>query len=130
MGIRNKGEYFIDICPSFRCRGSSAAQQCVSTAVCHLMALQGHFVLAYIDVFCGAHATLSEATNAFATLESLCEILGLKIAPEKLAIPSTNMEWLGFVFDTSTMEITIPRAKLCEVLALTEAWLHRTHVTR
>ena len=36
MGISHKGRYYTDICPSFGCRGSSAAQQRVSTTVCHL----------------------------------------------------------------------------------------------
>ena len=130
MGIFHKGEHFIDICPSFGCRGSSAAQQRVSTAVCHLMSLQGFYTLAYIDDFCGAHATYSEAVRAFATFESLCDTLGLQIAHDKSAFPSTTMEWLGFDFDTVLMQITIPEAKLKEVLALVDTWSTKTHANR
>ena len=130
MGIVHRGSYYTDVCPSFGCRGSSAAQQRVSTAVCHLMATRGFDILAYIDDFCGAHATFDEAMHAFATFESLCETLGLKTAPEKSAYPSTTMEWLGFSFNTKSMEITIPQQKLKEVLSLTESWTTRTHATR
>ena len=130
MGIVHRGAFFTDICPSFGCRGSSAAQQRVSAAVCHLMATCGHAVLAYIDDFCGAHASFPEAACAFAEFEALCEILGLKIAPEKSAYPSTTMEWLGFEFNTVDMQITIPQDKLREVLALMDTWTTRSHATR
>ena len=130
MAIFHKGSYYVDICPSFGCRGSSAAQQRVSLAVCHLMALRGFSTLAYIDDFCGAHASFSEAVSAFATFESLCDTLGLKTAPEKSSFPSTNMEWLGFRFDTLKMEITIPEEKLREVLDLMDQWNAKTHASR
>ena len=130
MGIVHRGQHYVDVCPSFRCRGSSAAQQRVSTAVCHLMATRGFDTLAYIDDFCGVHPTFDEAALAFATFESLCETLGLKTAPEKSAYPSTSMEWLGFYFDTKLMEISIPRTKLAEILALVHSWTTKTHATR
>ena len=49
MCIKHRGLYYVDICPSFGCCGSSAAQQRVSCAVCHLMETRGHSVLAYVD---------------------------------------------------------------------------------
>ena len=130
MGIVHRGLHYTDICPSFGCRGSSAAQQRVSTAVCHLMSLQGFSTLAYIDDFCGAHSSYSEAVAAFATFESLCATLGLNIAHDKSAFPSTTMEWLGFEFDTVLMQITIPQSKLREVLALVDIWTTKAHATR
>ena len=130
MAIIQRGRYYIDICPSFGCRGSSAAQQRVSRAVCHLMHRRGFPTLAYIDDFCGAHATLPEAVNALATFESVCETLGLKIAPEKSSFPSTDMEWLGFHFNTRDMEITIPQPKLLKVLELMDTWMEKTHASR
>ena len=51
MGIAHHGRHYIDICPSFGSRGSSEAQQRVSTAVCYLMGLQGFDTLTYVDDF-------------------------------------------------------------------------------
>ena len=130
MGIAHKGKYYADLCPSFGCRGSSAAQQRVSTALCHLMKNQGFDMLAYIDDFCGVHSCLDDDVRAFGAFEELCQSLGLKTAPEKAAFPSTRMEWLGFQFDTNAMEITLPTDKLQDILAIADSWLSKERASR
>ena len=130
MGISHKGSIYLDVCPSFGCRGSSAAQQRVSRAVCFLMQQQGHTVLAYVDDFCGVAPTLQEAVSAFSAFEGLCSKLGLKLAPEKSSFPSTLMEWLGFIFDSQNMTITIPQSKLAEIVDLARTWTYRKRATR
>ena len=130
MGISHGGKHYVEICPSFVSRGSSAAQQRVSAAICALMAAKGYHTLAYVDDFCGVHSDYTEATRAFAAFESLCEILGVKIAPKKSAYPSTAMNWLGFHFDTVSMTITIPPTKLQEILDIAEAWETKKSATR
>ena len=130
MCIKHKDGYFIDVCPSFGCRGSSAAQQRVSRAVCYLMQNKGFEILAYIDDFCGVHGNFHDAMLAFAYFESLCAQLGLVIAPEKSAFPSTRIEWLGFIIDSVRMEVTIPPDKLREVLELTTAWRDKRRASK
>ena len=130
MGISHRGKHYIDICPSFGSQGSSAAQQRVSSAICFLMAKKGFLTLAYVDDFCGAHTSYAEATQAFAMFESLCDILGIKIAPDKSAYPSTSMEWLGFHLDTKKMEVTIPALKLQEILDIAVIWATKKSATR
>ena len=53
MCLSHRGEYYIDICPSFGGRGSAAAQQRVSQAVCHLMDQAGFPTMAYVADFGG-----------------------------------------------------------------------------
>ena len=130
MGVQHNGQYFTDICPSFGCRGSGAAQQRVSEAVCYLMSNQGHPVLAYVDDFCGINSSFSDAVSAFATFEGLCSTLGLKLASDKSAFPAQRMEWLGFHFDTINMQITVPMSKLLEVQELAATWSVKTRATR
>ena len=116
MAIIHRGSHYIDIC-IFRCRGSSAAQQRVSLAGFHLIALQGYSTLAYINNFCWAHSDFCEAVRSFAACVSLCDTLGLKIAPKNPHF--LQLAWSGlFHFDTVKMETTIPEAKLREVLNL------------
>ena len=130
MGVRHRSAYFTDICLSFGCRGSGAAQQRVSDAVCHVMARSGHPVLAYVDDFCGIHSTLVEAQEAFTAFNSTCDRLGLKLAREKSAPPATVMEWLGFEFDTRAMQITLPTVKLTEIRNLAADWATRARASR
>ena len=130
MGIRHQGLYYTDICPSFGCRGSSMSQQRVSEAVCYLMAQEGHRVLAYVDDFCGIHASIAGATAAFISFSNLTDVLGLKLADDKSAPPSTSMEWLGFLFDSENMSVTIPPIKLQEIIDLAVVWAEKKRASR
>ena len=130
MGIQHGGAYYVDICPSFGSRGSSAAQQRESEAVCYMMAQYGHQVLAYVDDFCGAHTNFHQAMTAFADFEALCAHLGLKLAPDKSTFPTTNLDWLGFKVDTVELKVTIPPEKLQEIHEICRAWLLKDRATR
>ena len=130
MGIRHKGKWFVDICPPFGCRMSGGSQQRISNAVCYLMAEKGHTVMAYVDDFGGAAATLQETEAAFKDFNELCAQLGLALAPEKSVAPATQMEWLGFRIDTNKMVVTVPRVKLSEVLEEAGRWMKKSRATR
>ena len=130
LAIKHDNAYYLDVCPSFGCRASGGAQQRVSNAVVDLMKDQGHTILAYVDDFCGVGATHYEATSSFKNFHSLTDELGLKLAPEKTKEPATSMEWLGFLFNSQTKSITIPQAKLDELLAEADVWLKRKRATR
>ena len=130
MGITNAGAYFTDICPSFGCRGSSMAQQRVSQAVCYLMSTEGFQSLAYIDDFCGIQHTQAHAQTAYEAFSSLTDTLGLKLAPDKCAPPATQMEWLGFLFDTKAMSITLPSQKLHDITLITAEWSEKKRASR
>ena len=130
MGIRHKGLTYIDVCPSFGCRGSAAAQQRVAKAVCFLMHNKGHSCLAYVDDFCGVASTFSESLKSFTDFEALCSSLGLKLSPEKTTFPALSLEWLGFKFDAIQMSVTIPESKLQEVRELASTWLYKKTATK
>ena len=122
LAISHKGATCIDICPSFGCRTSSSAQQRVSNAVTYLMEQMGHTTLAYVDDFCGVAATDTQARESFNAFHSLTSDLGLALAADKTFPPDTQMEWLGYLFDSNLMQITIPDQKMNEVLAELAKW--------
>lgn len=130
LGIHHRGAYYIDICPSFGCRVSGGSQQRVSQALCHLLIQRGHTVLAYVDDFGGINKTKQGAEAGFDLFHSLCSRLGLKLATNKSAGPSTEMEWLGFYFNTRDLSVTIPEKKLEEVLLETELWANKKTADR
>ena len=122
LAIKHKGGIYIDICPSFGCRSSSAAQQRVSNAVVFMMDKGGHKLLAYVDDFCGLATSQEAAQAGFITFHDLTLSLGLALAKDKTIPPSTRMEWLGYHFDSQTMEITIPHQQMTEVLQELDRW--------
>ena len=82
-------------------------------------------ILAYVDDFCGIAPTLPEAKKSYHRLHSLNTELGLVLAPEKTQPPATTLEWLGFLFDTNELSITIPQQKLDDVLEEAARWADR-----
>ena len=130
LAIKHKGGTYVDICPSFGCRSSSAAQQRVSNAVVYMMSLRRHVTLAYVDDFCGVAATEREANQSFAEFHTLTGNLGLKLAKEKTLPPSTSMEWLGYHFDSNSMNITIPEQKMQEVMDELAGWQRMDWATK
>ena len=130
MGVCHQGAYYTDICPSFGCRGSSMAQQRVSEAVRFLMQGEGHSILAYVDDFCGISDNPHGAHASYTAFCHLTDTLGLKLAEEKSAPPSTEMEWLGFLFNTQEMSITLPPTKLQEIIDLATDWSAKTKASR
>ena len=130
LGIQHKGSIFVDICPSFGCRASGSAQQRVSNSVVHMMRNKGHDVLAYVDDFCGIAASPHDAHKGFNEFHALTDQLGLKLAPDKTSPPATNLEWLGFLFDSDELMISIPQEKLHELLKETQAWLRKDFATK
>ena len=130
LGLSHDNLIYTDICPSFGCRASGASQQRVSNAIVHIMGGKGHHLLAYVDDFCGVASTFHHAVQGLADFEALTQELGLALAPEKTAFPTTRLEWLGYMFDSKQMEISIPKEKLDEVIKETDAWADKVRATK
>lgn len=130
LGLQVEKGIFLDLCPAFGCRSSSAACQRTSNAVVYLMRKQGFVVYAYLDDFTGCSATQQQALKAYKTFKDLMNQLGLQLAPNKCHPPATVVTWLGYKIDTKKMELSVPREKLKEVLDLCSDWINRTRVNK
>lgn len=123
LGIQNKGQYFIDICPSFGCRSSGGCQQRVSEAVVHVMKQKYNTdMLVYVDDFGCISNTLKRAQHSFLKFQQLCEHLGLELSPEKSVPPTQIIEWLGFEFNSVDMTLNISEKKLSELMLDCQKW--------
>lgn len=125
LGMKLNGQYYLDLCPPFGCKTSSAACQRMSNALVHLMAKRGHTILAYLDDYAAAEASESKAKASFQSFMDLTQHLGLNLAKKKCLPPATKVEWLGYVVDTQRMTVAVPAAKLAEVLIECEKWTGR-----
>ena len=115
--LLGEGLTFLDVCPSFRCHCSGGAQQRVSNAVVYLMQKHSYVTLAYIDDFCGVAHDKETALSSLGHFGRTTDQLGLSLATEKTAHPTTRLEFLGLMFDnTRQLIITIPEACLKDVL--------------
>lgn len=82
-GIKFKGKFYLDLCPPFGCRSSSAACHRVSNAVVYLMGQAGFFLLAYLDDYSGCEPTLEKANQSYAHFIEITKSLGLQLALKK-----------------------------------------------
>ena len=63
-------------------------------------------------------------------LKLVCKDLGIPLAAEKQAGPSTCIEFLGIIIDTIKKELRLPRDKLDRLLITMHHWQARKSCTR
>lgn len=125
LAMQTRRGTFLDLCPSFGCRSSSAACQRTSNAVVYLMRKEGFVTYAYLDDYAGCSATEEEAIRAYNYFIALTNNLGLKLATEKCQPPQQHVTWLGYTVDTLKMQVSIPLEKVQELKAECQAWMSR-----
>ena len=130
LGFQHRGAYFMDICPPFGLRSSAMCMQRTAEAIVYIHGLRGYYSRAYLDDFGGAEATEGGAHNALTTLQAVMTSLGVVEAKHKVHQPAQAMVWLGIHYDSRTMEMCIPAAKMEEVMAILLEWEGRTRATR
>lgn len=130
LGLCVDHRTYLDLCPAFGCRSSSAACQRTSNAVVYLMACQGHKVYAYLDDYAGCSQSQQEALIAYTHFKDLAKSLGLQLAADKCRPPATIVTWLGYTIDTTAMQLAVPKDKLTEILDLCRLWLNKSRVNK
>ena len=84
----------------------------------------------YSDDIGGAESTLCRAEASFTALGKLFEELGLEESLDKAHAPSTKMPYLGVMFDTVAMTMSIPPEKIQEIRSEVSLWVKKTTATR
>lgn len=130
LGMQVDGRYYIDLCPSFGCRSSSAACQRTSNALTFIMAKAGCHLLAYLDDYASCAATEEKATHDYHTFIETAQNLGLSLAKDKCHHPSRSIEWLGFLVDTQALSVSVPHKKLVETLEECKKWIERSRINK
>ena len=130
LGFVHKGQYFIDICPSFGLRSAAMMMQRTLRAASYIHKRQGYESYPYIDNFGGGERDLKKANDALDVLQNIMVELGLAEAKGKVCRPSQSMVWLGILFDTLTLTMSIPEDKLEQILNDLKWWNGQTHATR
>ena len=83
-------------------------------------------IVNYSDDFAGCESSMHKATASFKALGSLMENLGLAESVDKACSPSTSMVFLGVLFDTIKMKMSVPPEKIQELRADLDQWLKKS----
>ena len=86
--------------------------------------------LNYSDDIGGCEGTHQRATESFTALGNLLEDLGLRESSSKAYPPSQVMPYLGILFNTVTMRMSIPPDKVTEVQAEVSLWMKKKFATK
>ena len=86
--------------------------------------------LNYSDDIGGCEMSLERATMSFNALGSLFTDLGLDESTSKAHPPSMTMPYLGILFDTEKMRMSIPPEKIAEVREEINLWMKRTTASK
>ncbi len=89
------------------------------------------FIWHYLDDFLVAgHCSSAECFDNISTVRRLCEILGIPLAEEKSAGPSTALAILGIEVDTDRLVLRLPPEKLARICFLLEEWASKKTTTK
>ena len=129
LGFQHQGKIYIDVCPPFGLKSSAMCMQRTTDAISYMHGKAGYVSRPYLDDFGGAEAERGEAEKALQTLQTIMKEIGVVEAEHKICQPSQTMIWLGILFDSVNMTMTIPPGKLREIMTTLREWQGRTHAT-
>ena len=87
-------------------------------------------IVNYSDDFAGCESSLDKAMASFTILGNLMESLGLVESVDKACPPSTKMVFLGVLFDTIQMTMSVPAEKIQELRVELDHWVKKTTAVR
>jgi len=121
LGFVFNGAYYFDLRCPFGLRSSAMICQRTTSAVIHILTQFGFTADVYLDDFYGAEES-TRSTEAYNTLQSLFDQLGLQSSPEKDCFPSTNMVCLGIEVDTVNFSLSVPQERVDDLLQELATW--------
>ncbi|CAC5376459.1 unnamed protein product [Mytilus coruscus] len=104
----------------------SAAHICqrVTNAVAFMFRQMGFDIVNYLDDFAGVES-VDRADKAYIELKRLLDSCGLEESFHKSVSPSTRMEFLGIICDTSKLLLQIPDDKLKDIQEILHFWTNK-----
>ena len=84
----------------------------------------------YVDDMGGVEKTKARAEAAFKTLGWLLEDLGLEESTDKAEAPTQRITYLGVMFDSVSMTMSVPPEKLTEIKSEIGRWVRRTTISK
>ena len=129
VGFRWKNQIFMDNVVPMGSRTGAYICQRTTNAIRFMYEHSGFQVINYIDDFAGAE-TVDKASEAFSFLGHLLKVLGVKESEDKSCAPSTEMSFLGILFNSVKMTMEVEPDRLHKLLLLLPTWLHKSHATR
>ena len=128
LGMKWRGQYLFDRVLPFGLRSAPFIFNCLAEAIEWVARQEGvpHIHHYLDDFFIAGAPCANECADHLDTLTSLCNHLGVPLAEEKLEAPTTCLEYLGILLDSTTLEARLPTDKLENIHQALHRWSSRT----
>ena len=128
LGYRIGGYLYFDVTLSMGSRSVAYCCQATTNTITYITRNLGNKEVNYLDDFGGAD-TIEEVFLSFKRLKQVLEKAGLKEAEQKAVPPSEIVTFLGILFNTITLTLTITPERLQEIKELLRKWESKTEAT-
>ena len=129
LGMQWKGLYFFDTVLPFGLRSAPFLFNMLSDAlewiIRHKLNITGVMHI-LDDFFIALPPPRSHCSKALCHLLTLFTDLDIPLAPGKTFTPSTQLEFMGILLDSSLMEAKLPDDKLTRLCSLVSVWQSKT----
>jgi len=129
LGMKFLCWYFVELVLPFGLKSAPALFEMFSTAIEKFIAGEGvESIFHYLDDF----LLVSAKERSMREYESVLRVfkeLGVELAQDKLAAPSTRLEFLGLILDSDSMMVELPEDKLLRYRATMDLLRSRREAT-
>ena len=122
--------YYCDLSMPFGARASSFHMQSVANCITDTLRGEGIHCYMYLDDLVILSPDRSKAMGDYERARQLLKELGLPEAMEKAQPPARSVKWLGVNIDAQAKTLSIPAAKLQEVLKQVRSIHSKAHITK
>ncbi|CAC5406793.1 unnamed protein product [Mytilus coruscus] len=124
VGYKWNDHLYFDRVLSMGLRSASHICQRVTNAVAFMFRQMGFDIVNCLDDFAGVES-VDRDDKAYIELKRLLDSCGLEESFHKAVSPSTRMEFLGIICDTSTLLLQIPDDKLKDIQEILHFWTNK-----
>ena len=128
LGYSFYGKLYFDKVLSFGLRSSAFICQRITSSVTYICKILLLLIVNYLDDLAGAD-TPDKAWASFSELGNVLLYCGLEESVEKACTPSTEMVFIGILFNTETMTLKVTPERLAEIRSLVLEWLDKDMAT-
>ena len=131
LGMTWQGKYYYDRAVPMGCASSCRTFEMFSSALEWVAKKHLHIehLVHILDDYFMAASSYHQCCAALRNFISLCNYLGVPIAPEKTVGPQTVLIFTGIELDTNTMEARLPNDKITKTKSFLSDFLRRKKVS-
>ena len=132
LGMKWKGQFYFDRVLPFGLRSAPYIFNCLADAIEWVAAQQGVAPIHHYldDFFIAGTPDSDQCAHHLQTLTSLCSVLGVPLAEDKREGPTTCLEYLGILLDSSSLEARLPPDKLQDLHHSLQTWSTRSSCSK